>query len=60
MHSDAREVGRHLRLDQVARAVTELPPSIHFEDYPREIAKREIRVSDAAMRLANALYLHLD
>ena len=35
-------------------------PSIHFEDYPREVRKREIAVSDAAARLANALHLHLD
>ena len=35
------------------------PPSIHFEDYPREVGKREIRVSDAAARIANALHLHL-
>ena len=35
-------------------------PSIHFEDFPREVPKRDIRVSDAAARLANALHLHLD
>ena len=35
-------------------------PSIRYEDYPAEVGKREIRVSDAAARLANALHLHLD
>ena len=35
-------------------------PSIRFEDYPTEVAKREIRVTDAAARIANALHLHLD
>ena len=35
-------------------------PSIRFEDNDREVAKREIRVSDAARRLATALHLHLD
>ena len=35
-------------------------PSIHFEDFPREVPKRDIEVSDAAARLANALHLHLD
>ena len=35
-------------------------PSIRFEDYPAEVGKREIRVSDAAARIANALHLHLD
>ncbi len=36
------------------------PPSIRFEDYPAEVGKREIRVTDAAARIANALHLHLD
>ena len=35
-------------------------PSIRFEDNDREVVKREIRVSDAARRLAAALHLHLD
>ena len=34
-------------------------PSIRFEDPYREV-KGEIRVSDAARRLATALHLHLD
>ena len=35
-------------------------PSIRFEDDAREVPTREIRVSDAARRLATALHLHLD
>ena len=34
--------------------------SSHFDDFPREVVKREITVSEAAARLANALHLHLD
>ncbi len=68
MHADCREAGRHLglvtpaeaELARAARAAVQPPPSIHFEDYPREVRKRGIEVSDAAQRLANALHLHLD
>jgi len=58
--ADCRVVGRNLRLERAARAAVAAPPSIRFEDYPAEVGKREIRVSDAAARLANALHLHLD
>ena len=60
MRADCRATGRNLRLERAARAAVEPAPSIHFEDFPREVTKREIRVSDAATRLANALHLHLD
>ena len=60
MYDDARLARLNLRLERAARAAVEPAPSIHFDDYPREIAKREIRVTDAAQRLANALHLHLD
>ncbi len=63
MHADAAATGHHLhlpRLERAARAAVEPAPSIHFEDYPREVGKRDIRISDAAARLANALHLHLD
>ena len=46
--------------DEEGWAAVAEPPSIRFEDYPTEVGKREIRVSDAAARLANALHLHLD
>ena len=35
-------------------------PSILFEDNDREVPKRDIRISEAAARLASALHLHLD
>ena len=58
--ADCRVVGRNLRIERAARAAVAAPPSLRFEDYPSEISKREIRVSDAAARIANALHLHLD
>ena len=60
MAADCRAVGANLRLERAARAAVGTPPSIHFADYPSEVAKREIKVSDAAARIANALHLHLD
>jgi hypothetical protein len=64
MYADCEQVGRNLgidrRLARAAAAATEPPPSIRFEDLPREVPKREIRISEAAQRLANALELHLD
>ncbi len=60
MHDDARVVVSTLRLERAAKAATRPSPSLRFEDYPREVSKREISVSDAAARLANALHLHLD
>lgn len=64
MYADCEQVGRNLglerRLARAAEAATEPAPSIHFEDFPREVPKREIRISDAAQRLANAMELHLD
>ena len=58
LHSDCQEVNR--RLELAARKVVQTPPSIHFEDFPREVPKPEIRISEAAQRLANAMHLHLD
>ena len=60
MSADCRALGRDPRFQQAAKAAVEPAPSLHFEDYPREVGKREIRISDAATRLANALHLHLD
>ena len=62
--ADCQEIGRNLRLEgrleRAVRAAVAAPPSIRFEDYPTEVGKRDIRISDAAARLANALHLHLD
>ncbi len=61
MHTDCEAVGRNLpRLERAAKAAVEPAPSLHFDDFPREVGKRDIRISDAATRLANALHLHLD
>lgn len=58
--ADCRAVGANLHLERAAHAAVSTPPSIHFADYPAEVTKREITVSEAAARLANALHLHLD
>lgn len=49
-----------LRLAQAEVRAVRPAPSIHFDEYPREIPKRDIEISEAAQRLANALHLHLD
>ena len=60
MREDAAAAGRALKLDRVAGAAAEGPPSLDYDDYPHEVPKREIAVHDAATRFANALHLHLD
>jgi hypothetical protein len=62
MHADCEALERnHPRLERAAKAAVEhTSPSLHFEDYPREVPKREIEIDDATARLANALHLHLD
>ena len=55
MAADCQVVSR--RLDAVARAARRPAPSIEYADYPREVRKREIEVSEAAARLAAALKL---
>ena len=60
MRADCVQAGRNLRLERVARAAVEGAPSLRFEDYPREVRKRGIDISDAAARLAGAMHLHLD
>ena len=60
MTADCRAASRNLRLERVADRIHLPAPSILFEDFPHEVPKREIRVSEAAQRIANALELHLD
>ena len=60
MRADCRATGRNLRLERAAQRVGRPAPSILFQDFPREVPKREIEVSAAAQRIANALELHLD
>jgi hypothetical protein len=56
MYADCHSIGVKLRFDRIARAATRPAPSLHFEDYPREIIKREISIDEATARLASALY----
>lgn len=61
----AVEIALHLperrsAAERAARAAVQPAPSILFEDYPREVKKPSIEVSDAAAKLAAAMHLHLD
>jgi hypothetical protein len=67
MSADCRAVELALHLPErrsaakrAARAAVKPAPSILFEDYPHDIAKPGIEVSEAAARLASAMHLHLD
>ena len=61
MSADCRAAGRNLRLERAAEAaVRGATPSLRYEDFPREVGKRDIRISEAATRIASALHLHLD
>lgn len=67
MTSDCRAAGAELRLperrtpaERARRAAVRPAPSIRFEDYPREVAKPTIEVSEAAARLAAAIHPYLD
>ena len=41
-------------------AITMPAPSLAFDQYPRQVRKPEITVSEAAAHLASRLHLHLD
>ena len=61
MAADCRAAGANLRLERaIQNAVSRPSVSLHFEDFPSDVPKREIKVSEAAARIANALHLHLD
>ena len=60
MCDDARAAASALSLERIARAAGRPAPSIHYADFPREVVKRDVPVSDAAARLAGSLHLHLD
>ena len=55
MHADAAAVDARLPLVAPRLAYTDL-----YAGYPTDLPKREIEVTEAAQRLANALHLHLD
>lgn len=48
------------RLERAARQAMRPAPSLHYDEFPHEVHKSDIRISEAAQRLANALHLHLD
>ena len=52
MYADARATRDHLRLERAVRRASEPAPSLTYDDFPREVPKREIRVDDAAQRIA--------
>ena len=60
MRADCQVVGDNLRLERAARAAVRPAPGLTYDDYPREVRKRDIEISEAAARLAGALHLHLD
>ncbi len=60
MYADARAARERLRLEGVARRAVKPAPSLAYDDFPQEVPKREIKVDEAAQRIANALHLHLD
>ena len=64
MHADCEACGRNLglerQLERAAEAAKAPAPGIHFDEFPREVTKRDVEISAAAARIANALHLHLD
>jgi hypothetical protein len=65
MRSDCRAAQLHLPVrrtpaERAARAAVRPAPSILFEDYPRDVVKPTIEVSEAASRLAAAIHPYLD
>lgn len=60
MREDARATDANLHLDEVRSRIHRPAPSLAYEDFPTEIPKRGIEVTEAAQRIANALHLHLD
>jgi hypothetical protein len=55
MRTDAAAVGARLPLVAPRLAYTDL-----YAEYPSDLPKPRIEISEAAQRLANALSLHLD
>jgi len=55
MQADAAAVGARLPLVSPRLAYTDL-----YTDFPHDLPKGEIEITEAAQRIANALHLHLD
>ena len=63
MHDDCTACGTHIALPRQRiddAALTEPAPSFEYDQYPREVGKPQIEVSEAAAHLASRLHLHLD
>jgi hypothetical protein len=66
MSADCRATGGRLGLEtespleRAARLALRPAPSIHYDEFVAPSPKPEIRISEAAARIANALHLHLD
>lgn len=60
MLADGRATGDRLRLEQAVRRAARPAPSLYFDEQPAEQGKRQIRIDEAAARLAAAVHFHLD
>ncbi len=62
MHTDCTACVSEMGLPEQRIATDALrpAPSIEYADFPREIRKPEITVSDAAAHLASRLHLHFN
>ena len=62
MHTDCTACASEMGIPQqrIVADVLSAVPSIEYQDYPREIRKPEITVTDAAAHLAARLHLHWD
>ena len=63
MHQDCAAAGTRIALPQTSRRrldLTRPAPSLGYDEFPREIRKPRIEVSEAAAHLAARLHLHLD
>jgi len=62
MHLDCAACAAQMGISahRISPADLERVPSIQHADFPREIRKPEITVSDAAAHLASRMHLHLN
>ncbi len=63
MHDDCTACGSRISLPRQRidnTSITMPAPSLEFDHFPRQAAKPEIEVSEAAAHLASRMHLHLD
>ena len=62
MHDDCTACAVQMGLPEqrISPDLVEQVPSLDYEDFPREVRKPEITVSEATALLASRLHLHLD